>query len=486
MEGILRLSGIGIVEQNGLYRILPITEVSKEPLPVSQGRDPDEIKPTGKVRLQVIPIKNVASSDFITTITPFLPANAVIMDIPKTNEVALVDTDSNIKRMLGLVEVFDKEQTNRRTPEMFVYPLHYGKAKEVAAMLQQVLSGAKPSAPGIPQPKNQPPNPAVAANPQSGHGGGVFVSDITKIYPNEGVNSLVVVATPEDYATITKMIEKLDVPQRQVSVEGIIAEVTLTDNMSLGMSWNATISKNGRSGILAQNPGDLTGITPTSLTGSGFTFVGIDSQGTVRALVTALAAGSKAKVLAAPHILVSDSKEAKIQVGSQVPVVTSTTIAAAGVPAQQTIQYQDTGVILKVKPSVTESGLVSLDLTQEVSTYHTETLFDNQQEIIIDKTQAATNMEVQDGQTIVIGGLIREDRTDSNTGIPLLSKIPIIGYLFGDSSVQKSRNEIVILLTPHVIKNAEDAKRVTSDYVDKFSDVNDAGIKKNDLIRDNK
>jgi general secretion pathway protein D len=190
----------------------------------------------------------------------------------------------------------------------------------------------------------------------------------------------------------------------------------------------------------------------------------------VRAVINALATQSRAKVIAAPHILVTDNREARIQVGQQVPIVTSTSYDTTVTSSRtSTIQYKDIGIILKVTPQVNESGLVALDLAQEVSTYSTIELGLNETTIILNKAEATTNVVVKDGETIVIGGLIREDTDKSRTGVPWLSKIPLLGYLFGNTTDNATRQEYIILLTPRVVKNQNDAREVTSDYVDRMT-----------------
>jgi len=212
--------------------------------------------------------------------------------------------------------------------------------------------------------------------------------------------------------------------------------------------------------------------------------VGTDVVGAVRGLITALATESKAKLLATPHILVSSNKDAKIQVGQQVPLVTSETYGTPGVAPQRNIQYRDIGIILKVKPRVNDGGLVALDLYQEVSTFSTISLTGTDQQIILNKTDATTSLVVQDNQTIVIGGLIREDTSKDRSGIPFLSRIPILGWLFGNTNDDKSRQEIIILLTPHVIKNQKEAKEISNEYIDNMSESSKGGIKKEDIIKE--
>ncbi len=491
MEVILRLNGIGVVEDAGLYRIVPISEVAREPTQIGFGRDIDKIPSGGRSLVQVIPILYLQSSEVIKLITPFLSANALVVDIPKTNQVIVVDTDASVKRMVQLVNALDNEQQKRKQARVFVYHVQNGKARNVAALLQQIFLGVQPGQTAMSQAGRPGAGGTASAQPASiaahsdqsvpARGKDAIVSDITKIFHDEIMNAVIVLATPEDYALIKETIGQIDIVPRQVVIEGIIAEVMLTDNLSIGLSASVkttfTFSGSKVNGTLSLNP---SGLDPNSLPGSGFTFVGKVGDD-IRAVISALATKSRAKVLAAPHILVADNREARIQVGQQVPVATSETFGSTTVAPQRTIQYKDIGVILKVTPQVNESGLVSLALAQEVSTFSTIELFSNEKNIIINKTEASTNLIVQDGETIVIGGLIREDTTKAITGIPWLSKIPLLGHLFGNTTDDCSRTEIIILLTPHVMKNQQDAKKLTGDYVDKFTTTGKHGIKKDDV-----
>jgi len=162
-----------------------------------------------------------------------------------------------------------------------------------------------------------------------------------------------------------------------------------------------------------------------------------------------------------------------------VPLVTAQTYGTPGVAPQQVVEYKDIGIILKVKPQINEGGLVALELTQEVSNFTTQTLYVASTQIIINKTIATSNLVVQDGQTIVIGGLIREDTSKSLSGIPYLSKIPILGYLFGGRESDVTRTEIIMLLTPRVLSNQKDAQGATADFVDKFTER--GNVKKEEL-----
>ncbi len=486
MEIILRLNGIAVVEEKGLYRIIPITDIPKEPAPIRFGRDPEGVELKGVAIVQVVELKYIGSAEIIKILTPLLSQGGSIIDVPPSFLI-IADTDANVKRLLQMVEIFDSEKLRAARPQVFVYPVQNSKAKDVANMLQQIFLGAKPSAP---TPAKAPTAGRRTVTPPSlvpsETGGEALVSEVTRIFADEVTNSIIILATPEDFIKIAEAIKKIDIVPRQVVIEGLIAQVTLEDDLSLGVAWSLRthiklnswpFQKGNLTGEMGQNPSDMPTTSTTSttstnpvLSGSGFTFVGTDPSGIVRAYLQALVTESRAKLLATPHILVADNREASIQVGSQIPIATSTISTAEVITGAITtsVQYKDIGIILKVKPQINESGLVSLELSQEVSTLGGAVQIASQSYSSITKTEAKTNLVSQDGQTIIIGGLIREDTTQSRSGIPFLSKIPILGYLFGKTSNTKTRNELIILLTPHVMKSPQEAKVVTSDYINRF------------------
>lgn len=484
MEVILRLNGIAILEEGGLYRIVPMSEAPREPAPVGYGRDPQSVKLSGKSLLQVVPIRYLLSTDMVKLLTPFVSTNAVVVDVPKSNYIIIVDTDSNVRRLLKLIDLFDNEQQREKRPQVFLYHAQNTKAKDMAALLQQIFLGAKPAVeqsasrttgiatatqaqPSTTQPlRTQPSSPMIVSTTTSQMVGESIVSANTKIIADEILNAVVIIATAEDYAAIKQTIDKIDVVPRQVLIEAVVAQVELKDDMSLGIAWSL---KANFGSVLSSTIGLNLPISASD--SGGFSFTAVDPGGDMRAMISALATVSKAKLLATPHILVSDNREARIQVGQQVPIVTSETYGSTTVAPQRTIQYKDIGTILKVKPRINEGGLVSIELNQEISDYSTIKLYSNEDQIIINKNDVTTNLIVQDGQTIIIGGLIREKISDSNAGIPWLNKIPILGYLFGNTKDESSRSEIVILLTPHVMKSIQDANVVTEEYTYRFNNM---------------
>ncbi|MBI5632830.1 MAG: hypothetical protein HZA15_05065 [Nitrospirae bacterium] len=506
MEIILRLNGIGYVEEEGLYRIVPITDVSRELIYSQVGKDPE------KVAMELFTFKNVNLKDSMKDLENAIGLSVKdgkvrVLPIYRLNALLVVaSTNAQLDYVRKWVETFDRIFDGAR-PKVYVYPVQSSKAVDVAYILQELFLGARsttaartaqPSTPAQPASSAQPSttpqsspqaSKSSAAQPAASSsltpsGVGSMVSEITKIFPDEITNSIIILATREDYELIAETIRKIDVAPRQVMIEGLIVQVKLRDNLSFGFSWsvntdvNITNIKPFRNDINLS--GDINVNSPATaeknLSAKGFTFVAKDPTGITRAVLTALSEESKAKVLAAPHLLVSDNREAKIQVGSQVPLTTSqtsTTAATGTAPSiTSTVQYKDIGIILKVKPQVNDSGLISLELSQEISSIGEVTVdVGGLRNITIDKIEVMSNLVAQDGETIIIGGLIREDTTKSKDGIPLLSKIPIFGHLFGNTTDDSTRTELIILLTPHVIRNQPEAAQVSSGYLQRMMGV---------------
>jgi len=495
MEIILRLNGIGFVEEQGLYRIVPLTEVPKELVYAQVGKEPD------KVAIELFTFKNVNIKDSMADIENAIGLTVKggtvrALPIYRLNALMVIaSTKEQMDYVRKWVSAFDGMFAVAR-PKIFVYPLQNSKAAHVASLLQSIFSGGAPSAPPTTAPKTEPlkttpstsslttpsPTTTTPSSPKLGAaavatGTGFLVSPDTRVFADEIANSLIILAISADYAFIEETVKKIDTLPRQVVIEGLIASVTLTDKLDFGIQWTI------------QNDLTIKGFKPfdrninisgpltldTRIPSPTFTFTAYDAANQVKLLLQSLASEGKAKILAAPHILVSDNREARIQVGSQVPIATSTTATPIGTgttvttTTTSTVQYKDIGIILKVKPQVNDSGLVSLEISQEVSSIGAEKIIiANQAFDSIDKTEATTNLVAQDGETIIIGGLIREDITKSRSGIPFLSKIPILGYLFGSTIDETKRTELIILLTPRVMKNQQEARDITSDYVDRY------------------
>ncbi len=294
------------------------------------------------------------------------------------------------------------------------------------------------------------------------------------IVVDETNNAIVVRALPQDYAKILKTIKMLDIIPRQVLIEVLIAEVGLDENTEFGVEWTFLddyASLGGYKGVdrLGQNfnLGGLGQDLSKPLTQTGFTYA--FASDALEAFLRAYSRENKVNILSTPHILAADNTEASIDVGEEVPIVTSEytpTTLEAGENFSRSIEYRDTGILLTVTPRINDKGLVALEVNQEVSDI-SEQRIEGINSPIIKKRQAETSLVVQDGRTIVIGGLIREQTDKTKEGLPILSKIPYLGMLFGYEKNAVRKVELLIMITPHVVKSFEDAELVTKEFSEK-------------------
>ena len=251
-------------------------------------------------------------------------------------------------------------------------------------------------------------------------------------------------------------------------IEASIAEVDLTDTFHYGVQ--AALDKGPISVLSAATPASSLGTTPGGLSVAF-------SSGGVTATFDLLSTLTKVKVISSPKLMVLNNKSASIEVGDQVPIATSaaTSTQSAGAPTINTIQLYDTGIILHVTPKVNSTGQVLLDLSQEVSA-SVPTSSSGIDSPTIQQRKVATSVAVDDGQTIVIGGLIRDNRSRNRTGAPVLKDIPVVGALFGVTDDNVDRTELMVVLTPHVVRNGREIRRSGGGIASKASsDPGDVG-----------
>ncbi len=389
-------------------------------------------------------------------------------------------------------------------PSMYVYYVQNGKAETMAEVLTQLFEGkAKPKAkegeesmdtnapPPLSSPASStapPPAPKEGEAPvgrepvlitPGGEGTSLAVGEVSIIADDEN-NALLIMATPTDYEKVLNAIHKIDILPMQVLVEATIVEVTLTDELRYGLQWFFKSSVGGMKarGVLGNYPlEDMPDFADKAGTGS-FT---IFQNGEARVLLNMLAQDSKLNVVSSPTLMVLDNRTASIRVGDQVPIRTSETTNTSGVVSQpnpddtsalvtSTIQYRDTGVLLEVTPRVNAGGMITLEITQEVNDV-SDTQTSGIDSPTINQRRIATNVAIQSGETLVLGGLIKEDEGRSSEGLPFLRHIPVLGWLFGSQGKNKNRTELVVMLTPTAVTKLSEARDVTREYRNKLKDV---------------
>ena len=293
-------------------------------------------------------------------------------------------------------------------------------------------------------------------------GGGAAPENRMRIIANRRNNALLIYATPSEYAVIEGMLRKIDIIPLQVLIEATIAEVDLTDQLQYGTQFFFKVDHVANTlGPPGGTPPNATLGTLTFPSTSPF-FILSKSPNFALAL---LASVTKVKVLSAPQVMVLDNEPARLQVGQQVPVLTGTATStlAAGAPVVNSVDYHSTGVIMQVTPRVNSGGLVSLDIAQEVSDVAAQATNTVQGSPTFNDQIFRTRVAVQDGQTVGMAGLIRDNVSNGNNGIPFLKDIPIIGTLVSTQSNARMRTELLVLITPHVVHDQRDARALTED-----------------------
>ena len=283
-----------------------------------------------------------------------------------------------------------------------------------------------------------------------------------RIIADDVKNALVILATPKDFRKVEAALKKLDVTPLQVLVEATILEVVLNDALRYGVEW---FFKSGNNEI-AFSARSLAEGALTAPVLPGFSYFLQTSD--IRLIVNALDTVTTVNVLSAPQLFVLDNETATLQVGDQVPISTqsSQSTISADAPIVNSVEYRDTGVILAVTPRVNSGGLVTLDVVQEVSNVDqttTSNISTLQNSPVIAQRRLESTVAVQSGGTVALGGLIRDSQSASSSGLPFLSRIPFIGWLFGQRADASERTELLVLLTPRVVSNTEEATRLTDE-----------------------
>lgn len=286
-----------------------------------------------------------------------------------------------------------------------------------------------------------------------------------RVVADEKTNALVILARPRDYPIIENIIRKLDIVPMQVLIESTIAEVTLNDELRYGVQFflEAGASRlqlsQGETGPLG--PAGIGAVFP------GFNYVLSNSDAV--GVLSLLDSVSDVNVISSPQLMVLDHQTAALQVGDQVPVVTQSaqSVVNPDSPIVNSIEYRNTGVVLQVTPRVNANGLVTLEIDQEVSDV-ARTTSSTINSPTISQRRIVSSIIVQDGETVALGGLIRQNQTNGKSGVPVLSDLPVLGPLFGTTTEITNRTELLILLRPKVIRNTMQARSVTEELRDRM------------------
>ncbi|MDH5179737.1 MAG: type II secretion system secretin GspD [Gammaproteobacteria bacterium] len=393
--------------------------------------------------------------------------------IDRLNSIMIIGKNTEyvakVKEWINKLDIPEVGEGNR----LYVYQVRHSNAEALAATLMELFSGktggpatdkVETLAPGA-QPvtlnlvqntataQQNPPTAVQQAEPQK-----TAVSNV-RIIPAGDSNSLLIMSTPGEFARIEEALELLDIPPLQVLIEVSIMDIRLSDDLSYGMQWffNDSGKFNTQTTV-----GDNLNFPQT------FSYSAVKQTGNVSGLIGMLASEGKVNVLSSPSILVKNNEKASIRVGDQQPINTAI-VGTDGKFIATSVQFKDTGVILEIKPTVNTSGTVNVDISQEVTDIGDIDDATGQRAFLRRSLKSAVS--VADGETIVLGGLIRSNKAETNSGVPGFKDIPLFGSLFGKTITTEQRTELIIVLTPKVIRNSEENNRVLKEYKEKFQNL---------------
>jgi len=395
-------------------------------------------------------------------------AGGLVVPDTRLNALILFGSEKDkddIKKLLAIIDVVPPSSSSK----VNVYYLENADATDVAKVLDGVVKGV--TAAGLIGAGGQPAGSAPQQSP--------FEGGKVTITPDKATNSLVIMASPTDYQNLLQVIQKLDKRRRQVFVQALIAEISLDKLKDVGLQWGmiGAASDGKNASVVGQyDPqGSITTILSALATSGLSSFVTIPNTGTpanFAAVLHALQSHGAVNVLSTPNILTSDNKEAEIFVGQNVPFITGTNLSSTGL-SQQSVERKDVGIALKITPQISEGEYVKLDIYQEISAVVPTAVSSgsvNASDLVTTKRSAKTSVVVKDKDTVVIGGLIQDQETETENKVPLLGDIPGLGWLFKTKSKQRTKTNLLIVLTPRIIRGAEEMAEVTGAQKQKFND----------------
>lgn len=439
----------------------------------------------GAVQVSTTPPAGAASStaSAVSASSPFYGALR-IFPMDRLNSVLVVTPRAAyLEEARQWIEKLDKPSTNTSESQLFMYPVQNGSAAHLANVMNGLFGGGTASTTPA---ANSGVAPALATATASTAAGappalntnagrstvsGTGLTTVTlganlRVVADEINNAVLVYGSAAEYAKVEATLKRLDVPPTQVMIEASIIEVSLTDDLKYGLQWQfADKARNNLSGtgVLSTVAGAIFGATP-----AGFSYTLSNSLGDVRAVLNALAEKSLVKVISSPSLMVLNNHTASIVVGNQQPIKSGETVTTGG-NITTNIQYKDTGVSLSVTPSVNAGNMVTMQLNQTVSDVGAVDVATGQRSFL--QRQISSKVAVRTGETLVLGGLMRDNTTTGKSGLPGLQDVPVLGSLFGANTNSTNRTELLVVITPRVVRSDQDLRDLSTNLREKMKDL---------------
>lgn len=472
---VLSLKGFTIIPSGPkTYKIIPSSLAKQEGI-----LSPDEALPVNEGYItKLIPVENIKVDEAVQFLRPVISRDGHISAFGPGNMLLVVDSAINIEKIGSLIKLIDKPSIKAEEAGINVYFLEYADATELAKVLQGIIKDMQTNyKTGL---RAAPRNASPEAPP------------ILSVTPDKATNSLVVVAPYTDYQDIVQVIKTLDKKRKQVFVEAMIVEASVDKLKDLGSKWRAIATHNGEpiavggvgnigtdtllniinglSGMSIGGMGNFFDVPITSISASGSASTQTLTAPGFAAIFSLSEFKDSINVLSTPQILTSDNQEAEILVGENVPFISQRERdATTATTILNSITRTDVGIKLQITPQITEGDYVKLDIFQEISSVKSAS------DVILTtvgptttKRSTKTSVLVKDGRTVVIGGLMQEKDEESVTKVPLLGDIPLLGWLFKFKSVSSNKTNLLVFLSPHVVKETSDLSKLTEEKHKEF------------------
>lgn len=439
---------------------------------------------------RIFKIEHVSSTTIASTISEILSSyedknsKTKIINLDKLNSLlVLSDSQSIFGKVSELLLELDKANTGVES-QLFLYFLKNSQAEEMAGLLNSIFTKNKSDEvqndkntdsraikdsiaetkdkklSPFPTEKKDKPIKVSRQTSSSDFGAGALRGEI-KIVQDKIRNALIIDAIPADYQAVEKVLKRLDILPKQVLISVNIVDVQLDDDLKLGVEYNYHHS----------NTETTTALNSFFNIATGSSGLGYSIGQTLKwdATLSALAQKKKVDIVATPTILASNNVAASIDISTEIPVAsaqitTDSEVTTTSNRTQTNIQYRNTGIILNVTPHINEYGLVSMDLSQEVSEQSSAVAVGNASYPSFFKRSVKTTLTVNSNQSIAIGGLIRHQKSKTSSGVPFLVDLPLIGWLFGTQGTSEAKSELIIVITPRVVSTPDDIDAITADF----------------------
>jgi general secretion pathway protein D len=451
----LEIKGFTAVEDGKIIRIIPTAAARQGGIKVIED---GEMQGEGYVT-KLLRLSYVNPQELVRTLTPLISKDGTLIAYAATNSLIITDSVHVIRKIEKLVASLDVPAPPGKG-RINVYPLRHANAEEIAKVMQALVARL----------------PVPAAGAAAAPGPATILEGAVTITADKLTNTLIIIASPSDFETVRDVIQKLDIPRRQVYVEAAIIEMGLSKSRELGFEFQATnmdkLNDGGTSVVGGTNFGGITSAMTGNVSGFNglalgavkgtFTFRGQEFLN-IGALLRALQSDSDVNVLSTPNILTSDNQKAEIMVGENVPFRTgqSQSAATGGTSILTTIERKDVGISLKITPQITSEDNVRLEIYQEISSVVASAAASSADGPTTSKRSANTTVVIKDRETMVIGGLIRDNLVQGENKVPFLGDIPLLGWLFKYKTTRVEKTNLMIFITPYIIKNEQDAAEIT-------------------------